>query len=423
MFHKKYMLNQIMGLSLLASLGFVMLLSLAQPDTTLAAATAPSIGNAGSFAVLGATAVTNTGPTVIIGDLGITPNGSSSVTGFPPGQVIGTTHFADGVAGSAKFDANAAFTFIDQPCDVSYSGGQDLGGLTLTPGVYCSASSLFLTGTLTLDAQGDPAAVWIFKMPASTLITASDSVVRVINGGQDCNVFWRVGSSATLGTRTTFIGTIIAAQSISMVGGANISGRALALNAAVTLNNNAVSVCSLIPSVGAGPVPPTVSKSFNPITINAGGTSTLTIILSNTSSDTPDTITTLTDNLPTGVVITGTPAASTTCVGGTVTATPGTGTIILSGGTIPVASGSVAGTCTVTVGVTAATAAGFVNTIAAGDLVTDNGNNAAPAIATLIVPPVLATTPVPTLNEWGVIVFMVLAGLGSVYYLRKHKRI
>ena len=161
--------NGMMRLSLLVSVGFAAFLSFAQTDAALAA-TAPSLGAAESFAVLGASTVTNTGPTVITGDLGIHPSNASSVTGFPPGQVIGATHFADAVALLAKNNAITAYNNLaSQACNATISA--DLGGTTLTPGVYCSASSMGLTGTLTLDAQGDPNAVWVFKM-GSTLTTA-----------------------------------------------------------------------------------------------------------------------------------------------------------------------------------------------------------------------------------------------------------
>lgn len=188
-------------------------------------------------------------------------------------------------------------------------------------------------------------------------------------------------------------------------------------------NNTVPAIASLTvnPALVAAVVAPTVSKSFSPVTISAGGTSTLTIVLSNSSTTNIDTITTLTDNLPSGMTIAAVPGAATTCAGGVVTATAGTSTIILTGGTIPVAVGT-AGTCTVTVNVTSSTAGSLINTLAIGGLVTDNGINAGPAIATLIVIPLPATS-VPTLNEWGMMTFMLFAGLGSLYYIRKYRRV
>ena len=178
-----------------------------------ATGTAVSLGAAASFAVLGGATVTNTGSTVLNGDLGSSPG--SSITGFPPGTYTGSLHSADATALSAKNDATSAFTNLGlQGCDSDLSG-QDLGGMTLVPGVYCFSSSAQLTGILTLNAQNDPNAVWIFKM-GSTLTTASGSSVVFNNGGSGpgCNVFWKVGTSATLGTTTAFVGTIIADHDI-----------------------------------------------------------------------------------------------------------------------------------------------------------------------------------------------------------------
>ena len=403
MFHTKNILNRMMSLRLLASVGFAVLLLLAPTGPALAA-TAPSLGNAQSFAVLGASAVSNTGTSVITGDLGIAPGLASSVTGFPPGIVTGGTIHAgavipDPLAAAAQADAGTAFNDLDQPCTTTYPvGNKDLGGLTLTPGVYCSTSSFSLTGTLTLNALGDPNAVWIFKMPASTLTTATDSVVRMINGGQDCNVFWRVGSSATLQTRTTFIGTIIANTSITLVTNASMSGRALALNGAVTMDTNNIfaTVCSGVPPS----VAPTLGKAFSPVTIDAGGLSTLTITLSNPNTSVATLSTPLIDTLPPGVTIAATPNASTTCSGaGAVAAIAGGSTVTLpTTRSIPAGSGATPGTCTVTVNVTAATAGSYVNTLLAGALQTSNGNNAAPAIATLTVNPPVGVVP-PTLGK------------------------
>ena len=206
-------------------------------------ATAPDLGTAKTFAVLAASAVTNTGGSNLTGDLGISPNGAGSITGFPPGGYSGTLHAADGVALQAQSDVTVAYNNLaGQPCDTNLTG-QDLGGKTLTPGVYCFNTSAQLTGDLVLNAQGNPAAVWIFQM-GSTLTTASNASVAVINGGTSCNVFWQVGSSATLGTATAFKGNILALASIGLNKGASLSGRALAQTAAVTLDTNTISACS-----------------------------------------------------------------------------------------------------------------------------------------------------------------------------------
>ena len=200
---------------------------------------APSLGSAASFAVLGGQSVTNTGPTVVNGNLGVSPG--TAVTGFPPGIVVGgTIHAADAVALQAQSDVTTAYNVLaGQPCNTNLTG-QDLGGLTLLPGVYCFSSSAQLTGTLTLDAQGNPSAVFIFQI-GSTLTTASNSSVQLINGGNCGNVFFQVGSSATLGTGTTFVGNILALTSVTLGTGASVSGRVLARNGSVTLDNNNIS--------------------------------------------------------------------------------------------------------------------------------------------------------------------------------------
>jgi hypothetical protein len=230
------------------SLGCMALLGAVPP---LSAQSVP-MGTAAGYGVIAGSAITNTGPTVIGGDLGIWPGNVSSVTGFPPGIVIGTTHFGDAVALSAQNDVTTAYDDVaGRSCGTTISA--DLGGLTLVPGVYCSASSMGLTGTLTLDAQGDPDAVFIFQV-GSALTTASNSSVSVINAGQECNVFWQIGTSATLGTGTAFSGTVLALSSITLTTGASVDGRILARNGAVTLDDNAVNVCTL---GGGGPGPAT----------------------------------------------------------------------------------------------------------------------------------------------------------------------
>src|SRR6202049_2689209 len=201
-----------------------------------ASATNVDLGTADPFAVLAGTTVTNTGPTTVHGSLGVSPG--SAVTGFPPGTVSGgAIHAADAVAAQAQSDLTTAYTSAaGDACNHSLTG-QDLGGLTLTSGVYCFSSSAQLTGTLTLNAQGDPNAVFIFQI-GTALTTASTSNVRLINGAQSCKVFWQVGSSATLGTSTSFVGNILALTSITLTTGASVNGRVLARNGAVTLDTN-----------------------------------------------------------------------------------------------------------------------------------------------------------------------------------------
>lgn len=202
--------------------------------------TAIDLGAASSFAVLSGSGVTNTGSTVLTGSLGVWPG--TSITGFPPGIVEnGAIHDDDAVAQAAEAGALTAYTTAAGETGAISLTGQNLGGLTLTPGIYNFSSSALLTGTLTLNDEGNPAALFIFQI-GSTLTTASASIVKFINGGAGANVFWQVGSSATLGTGSQFDGTILANTSITLNTGANIGcGAALALNGAVTLQDNAVS--------------------------------------------------------------------------------------------------------------------------------------------------------------------------------------
>jgi Ice-binding-like len=203
---------------------------------TSAQAQTVGLGTADSFSVLAGSTVTNTGPTVINGDLGLSPG--TAVTGFPPGIVNGTIHATDAVALQAQNDLTTAYNdAAGRPSSATVSG--DLAGRTLSPGVYSSASSLGLSGDLTLDAQGDPSAVFVFQA-GSTLTTGSGSRVLLQNGAQACNVFWQVGSSATIGTATAFTGNILALTSISLTTGATVDGRALARNGAVTMDTNVV---------------------------------------------------------------------------------------------------------------------------------------------------------------------------------------
>jgi LruC domain-containing protein len=197
------------------------------------AQTAPSLGAAQSFAVLGGSTVTNTGFTVITGNMGVSPG--TAVTGFPPATQIFSG--AASSAGAAQISAHAAYTNIAGQATTRDLTGTDLGGLTLAPGVYNYSSSAQLTGTLTLDDTSDPNAVFIFKT-GSTLTTATSSKVVMKSGGKGANVYWQIGSSATIGTYTTFVGNILATASITMTTGATTTGRLFALNAAVTMDTN-----------------------------------------------------------------------------------------------------------------------------------------------------------------------------------------
>jgi hypothetical protein len=231
-----------------------------------------SLGTAANFAVLAGSTVTNTGPTTITGDLGLSPG--SAVTGFPPGQLIGTMHVADGAALKAKEDLAAAYDdAAARPTTATVP--VELGGTTKTPGVYESPAGTFgITGTLTLDAQGDPNAVFIFKA-ASTLITASASSVNLVNGARSANVFWKIGSSATLGTYSILRGNVMALASITVTTGVTVDGRTLARTAAVTLDTDTITR----PTGVQQPLATTTSltTSANPVPVKTPVTFTATV--------------------------------------------------------------------------------------------------------------------------------------------------
>jgi hypothetical protein len=236
------------------------------------AATAPPMGQAASFAVLGAAQVVNTGPTAVVGDVGVSPGVVAS--GFPPGIVTGVIHVADAAAQQAHASLASAYNALAlQPCDVDLTG-QELGGLTLTPGVYCYSAAAGLTGALKLDAVGNPNAVFVFRI-GSALTTASSSSVQVINGGAACNVFWQIGSSTTLGTNSAFAGSILAVASITMTSQVTLVGRALVINGTVTLDNNQVTGCQTCGTVTLSPAllaSGTVGLAYSQVLSGNGGT-------------------------------------------------------------------------------------------------------------------------------------------------------
>jgi hypothetical protein len=253
-----------LGLALLAIASTLALAAPAQAQNAV------PLGGANAFAVLGATTVTNTGPSIITGDLGVSPG--PSCTGLPapcigggPGTVNGTIHLTDAVAAQAQLDLTTAYNNAQSQTG-AITVPTELGGTTRGPGVYNSAAGTFgITGTLTLDGQGNPNARFIFQTDSTLVTAAGNSNVALINGAQSCNVFWAVGSSATLGTNTVFRGNILALTAVTATTGAVIDGRLLAQNAAVTLDTNTVTRSVCAPDT----IPPTVTITNVPNTCTA----------------------------------------------------------------------------------------------------------------------------------------------------------
>jgi uncharacterized repeat protein (TIGR01451 family) len=257
------------------ALGFLM----AMPAVSVAAQPTVNLGTTSTFAVLAGTTITNIGSTVINGSAGgdIGVSAGSAITGFPPGSLTGTKHSNDAAAIQAQTDLVTAYDDAAGRTPVTRIS-TELGGKTLKPGVYDSASGTFhITGTLTLDAEGDPNAVFVFKT-VSTLITASDSRVSLVNGARYCRIFWKVGSSATLGTTARFVGHIFALTSITVNTGATVQGQLLARNGAVTLHANTITngLCEAV----QGPII-FVTKSASPLTVAPGGSVTYTYLVTN----------------------------------------------------------------------------------------------------------------------------------------------
>jgi hypothetical protein len=226
------------------------------------AATAVPLGTSGSFGVLAGAGITNTGPTTIMGDIGTFP--TTSISGTSSMTVGGANNGGNAVTQQAKSDLVTAYNTAAGEGPINPVAA-DLGGRTLVSGVYNSASSLGLTGTVTLDAKGDRNAVFVFQA-GSSFTSASGSNVALINGAQACNVYWQIGSSATLGTGSSFIGNILALTSITVTTGVTIDGRMLARNGAVTLDTDTISQSTCTTGSGTTTPPTTTPGTKPPIT-------------------------------------------------------------------------------------------------------------------------------------------------------------
>jgi hypothetical protein len=244
------------------------------------------LATAANYSVLAGSTVTNTGPSTLAASLGLSPG--TAITGFPPGKVLapGTTDKTNAAAAQAQSDLTAAYVnAAGRPINATTKA--DLGNLKLSAGVYAGPShgALSLTGPLTLDGAGDPNSVFIFQTN-STLITASSSTVRLINGANACNVYWQVGSSATLGTGSVFVGNILALTSITANNSVTVHGRALARNGAVTLNNDTFTkpACTTSSVTTTTAAPATTTATTTPATTATSVAATPTLARTGSSN-------------------------------------------------------------------------------------------------------------------------------------------
>lgn len=355
-------------------------------------AAAQSLGAASSFAVEGFAGVTAAGGagTVVSGDVGSSP--SASITGFPPALVVPPfgLHPNDAAAIAAQAADVALFTSLGAGACTDNLGAQ-MNGANIGPGIHCfsSTADLAALGTMTLSGAG----LYIFRVPSG--LTANVGSTVTLAGVDPCNVFWQVGTAATL-NGVNFPGNVVAQAGVTLGVGASLTGRALATAGPVTLSGgNTVGGCSAATAPPPGRLPPTLTKAFSPASILAGGISTLTITLLNANLTAASLTTALVDTLPAGVVIAAVPNEGTTCPGtGAVAATAGGTSVTLPATrSIPAGVASTPGSCTVTVDVTGSAGGAFLDVIAANALQTSNGNNTLPAEATLVITPPIPGTP------------------------------
>ena len=320
------------------------------------AATTVPLGVAETYSVLAGSAVIDVpppvGPSTINSDLGVWPG--NSLVGAP--VVTGATHLGDAPAMQAQAALTTAYgAAAAEPTTGTIS--TDLGGQTLVAGAYRSPAAMALTGTLTLDAQNDPDAVFIFQAGAN-LTAAPDSRVTLIHGAQPCHVFWQVPTVATVNTRSRFVGTIMAQQSITLGEDVFVAGRVLARTGAVTLHHDNI----FQPFCARPIVPPTLTEAFGAYTISIGETTALIFTIGNPNAHAALTDIGFTDPLPDGLVVASPNGLTGSCGGATITADAGDSGISLAGATLPAG-----GSCTFSVDVTGTAMGIFINTTSAID--------------------------------------------------------
>jgi len=232
-------------------------------DEASATPTAIDLGTAGATSVLAGAGISNTLATVLPLDADTWP--TATITGFPPGLTLGTLHGADGVAQAAQTDLTTAYNAAAAETSTNSVTGLDLGGMNLTAGVYTASSAMALTGTVPLTLSGGPASVFIFQA-GTTLTTGSNSSVELSGGVQACNVFWQVGTTATVGTSTAFVGNILALTSINLLTSATVDGRALARNGFVSLEDNVFTNSACVPTTTTTTVAPASATTVGPNT-------------------------------------------------------------------------------------------------------------------------------------------------------------